>query len=73
MADRVVLMHRGRIEQVGPPAELYANPVSTFAAEFFGDSNLMAGTLLETGSMDTIQLDRGDIVRARARLNASHG
>ena len=73
MADRIVLMHGGRIEQIGPPAELYANPVSIFAAEFFGDSNLMGGTVLETGLHDKIRLDRGDTVLARARPSASHG
>ena len=36
MADRVVLMREGRIEQEGSPAELYARPASVFAARFIG-------------------------------------
>jgi sn-glycerol 3-phosphate transport system ATP-binding protein len=36
MADRVVLMRGGRIEQDAPPAELYAAPATTFAARFIG-------------------------------------
>ncbi|WMS45282.1 ABC transporter ATP-binding protein (plasmid) [Acuticoccus sp. MNP-M23] len=36
MADIVVLMNGGRIEQAGPPAELYANPASRFVATFLG-------------------------------------
>lgn len=36
MADRIILMRDGRIEQEGNPEELYSRPVSTFAAEFIG-------------------------------------
>jgi sn-glycerol 3-phosphate transport system ATP-binding protein len=36
MADHVVLLREGRIEQEGTPAELYARPASTFAARFIG-------------------------------------
>lgn len=36
MADRVILMRQGRIEQDAPPAELYARPATTFAARFIG-------------------------------------
>jgi sn-glycerol 3-phosphate transport system ATP-binding protein len=36
MADRVILMRQGKIEQAGTPAELYARPASTFVAEFIG-------------------------------------
>ena len=36
MADHVVLLREGRIEQEGSPAELYARPATTFAARFIG-------------------------------------
>src|SRR5207245_4637110 len=36
MADHVILLRAGRIEQAGTPAELYARPASTFAARFIG-------------------------------------
>jgi multiple sugar transport system ATP-binding protein len=36
MADRIVVMHRGHIEQVGPPLEVYADPATRFVAGFFG-------------------------------------
>jgi sn-glycerol 3-phosphate transport system ATP-binding protein len=36
MADQVVLLHAGRIEQDAPPADLYAKPASVFAARFIG-------------------------------------
>jgi multiple sugar transport system ATP-binding protein len=36
LADRIVVMHDGRIEQVGSPMELFMNPVNTFVASFLG-------------------------------------
>jgi len=43
MADRVAVMNHGRIEQLGAPADLYESPVTTFVANFLGQSNLVAG------------------------------
>ncbi|WP_179379896.1 ABC transporter ATP-binding protein [Jannaschia marina] len=40
LADRIVLMKDGRIEQSGPPAELYAEPATRFAADFMGFENI---------------------------------
>ena len=39
-ADRVVVMHQGRVEQVGTPAEVYARPATPFVYDFLGDVNL---------------------------------
>jgi sulfate transport system ATP-binding protein len=39
LADRVVVMTDGRIEQVGPPEEVYAAPASVFVQEFLGETN----------------------------------
>ena len=36
MADRIIVMNAGRIEQIGTPAEVYHNPASTFVASFMG-------------------------------------
>ncbi|UNS99293.1 ABC transporter ATP-binding protein [Streptomyces tubbatahanensis] len=46
MADSVAVMYRGRVEQLGPPAELYENPRSTFVANFLGTSNLFEAEIL---------------------------
>ena len=43
MADRVVIMSRGRIEQIGNPQEIYRAPRTKFVAEFLGSSNVFAG------------------------------
>jgi len=43
LADRVALMRDGRVEQVGPPREMYRRPASRFAAEFLGETNVLPG------------------------------
>ena len=45
MADRVAIMERGRVVQVGPPDELYRHPQSAFVAEFLGETNFLPGTI----------------------------
>ena len=44
MADTIAVMNAGRIEQMGAPMELYENPVTTFVANFLGQSNLHQGS-----------------------------
>jgi iron(III) transport system ATP-binding protein len=44
VADRIALLRDGRLEQCGPPEELYLRPATRFAARFFGDLNEIAGT-----------------------------
>jgi putative spermidine/putrescine transport system ATP-binding protein len=43
MADRLVVMSRGRIEQIGTPSQLYEQPANRFVAEFMGKSNFLEG------------------------------
>ncbi|HDS1705572.1 MULTISPECIES: ABC transporter ATP-binding protein [Pseudomonas] len=43
LSDRVVLMNKGEIEQLGSPQDLYAAPESLFCARFFGDTNIVEG------------------------------
>jgi ABC-type Fe3+/spermidine/putrescine transport system ATPase subunit len=43
MSDRIVLMNRGRTEQIGSPAEVYAHPATRFAASFLGRCNWLEG------------------------------
>ena len=44
IADRIVLMREGRIEQVGAPRDIYRRPASRFAADFIGSANILRGT-----------------------------
>jgi putative spermidine/putrescine transport system ATP-binding protein len=45
MADIVVVMDQGQVQQVGSPLEIYRNPVNTFVADFIGSSNLLPARL----------------------------
>jgi len=45
LADRVLILHQGRVAQSGPPAEVYARPASRFVAEFLGLHNLLPARL----------------------------
>lgn len=56
MADTIAVMNAGVIEQLGSPVEIYEHPATTFAANFLGQSNLVAGQVLSSQS-DELQLD----------------
>lgn len=45
MADRIMVMNRGRVEQIGTPFDIYTNPRTAFVADFIGQSNIIAGVL----------------------------
>jgi len=45
VSDRIAILNRGRLEQVGAPAEIYFRPESRFAAEFMGSSNIIELTV----------------------------
>ena len=47
LADRVVVMREGRIEQVGPPDEIYRAPVSAYVFDFIGRANVIAGRIAD--------------------------
>jgi len=49
IADRVVVMNVGRIEQIGTPREIYECPRSRFVAAFIGNANCLPGVLVEPG------------------------
>ncbi len=64
MADRIAVMRRGRLVQVGTPYELYTRPESAFVAQFIGGTNLINGTLEEIGDLLTVKTQAG-VVRAK--------
>ncbi|WP_374376008.1 ABC transporter ATP-binding protein [Dongia sp.] len=48
IADRIVVVNKGRIEDMGPPSRVYLKPASLFAATFMGESNVLAGRVTES-------------------------
>ncbi len=63
MSDRIAVMNRGVIEQLGEPEEIYERPNTTFVAGFIGVSNLMPGEVVSAnGGTPSIRLDAGPTV-----------
>jgi spermidine/putrescine transport system ATP-binding protein len=48
LSDRVAVMNHGRVEQLGPPREIYERPASRFVAEFLGHCNFLEATIVNT-------------------------
>jgi iron(III) transport system ATP-binding protein len=51
VADRIVVMNMGVVEQTGTPAEIYDTPASRFVADFIGTMNFFAGTVVGPGQV----------------------
>jgi multiple sugar transport system ATP-binding protein len=61
MADKIVVMHDGIVEQTGGPLELYDTPVNLFVAGFIGSPamNMLPGTISRSNGSLQVQLDHG--------------
>jgi len=64
LADRIAVMHRGRIEQLAAPTAVYDTPASAFVANFVGELNVLNGTVLEDGSQPLVDVGAGLRLRA---------
>ncbi|WP_255152130.1 ABC transporter ATP-binding protein [Halorarius halobius] len=64
LADELVVMNAGRIEQVGTPASVYHDPETAFVGRFVGDSNMIEG--VRDGTEGAISTDAGELVAADA-------
>ncbi len=74
MSDRIAVMSRGQVEQIGTPEEIYAAPASIFVAGFIGSANLLPGTLVGAGDGRTVaRLDSGQEVAVMADTEAVTG
>ncbi|MGH7123567.1 MAG: ABC transporter ATP-binding protein, partial [Stellaceae bacterium] len=60
MSNRIAVFHRGRIEQIGAPSDLYERPTSVFVAGFIGESNMFTGDLELNG--DAAAVRAGNLV-----------
>jgi putative spermidine/putrescine transport system ATP-binding protein len=67
ISDRVAVLSRGRIEQIGPPAEIYGVPATPFVAEFVGTMNRLESTVADP---DSGEVDYGGI---RLPVDAARG
>ncbi len=53
MADRIVVMSNGRVEQIGTPEEIYREPATRFVAEFIGTNNIVSGSVTSVDDRHT--------------------
>jgi spermidine/putrescine transport system ATP-binding protein len=66
MSDRIAVMNRGAIEQIGVPEDVYERPETTFVAGFIGVSNLMPGMVTSAnGGLANVDLEAGVSVEAQ--------
>jgi multiple sugar transport system ATP-binding protein len=73
LADRIIVMNDGRIQQIGPPMEIYAQPANMFVAQFVGSPamTLARGSLVEgNGESATLTLGDGTLVETRVPRSA---
>ncbi|WP_160010907.1 ABC transporter ATP-binding protein [Rhizobium sp. 18055] len=75
MADKIVVLNAGRIEQIGAPLDLYNNPVNRFVAGFIGSPkmNFLQGKIEQVGAAETTINVCGNAVRLPRRVNAKAG
>jgi ABC-type Fe3+/spermidine/putrescine transport system ATPase subunit len=65
ISDRIAVMKKGKVQQVGTPEELYMSPQSVFVANFIGESNFLEGYVSTMSGKETsIELRGGTKVRA---------
>lgn len=77
MSDRIAIMNRGRLVQLGTPSELYERPSSAFAADFLGESNFIQARVVErrngmlvcdVGGLRLLQRATSDAIPANASV-----
>ncbi|MBC9953771.1 ABC transporter ATP-binding protein [Leucobacter sp. cx-42] len=74
MGDRIAVFNNGRPEQIGTPEEIYERPASRFVADFIGETNFVATSVVdESAESLTVQLPGGVPVQLSQRVSAPGG
>lgn len=73
MADRICVMRAGKIEQIGTPGDVYYFPNSEYVARFFGDNNVVAGTMRSDSGLPTVETPLGRFKAARRTEGQAEG
>ena len=67
MSDRIAVMSRGKVQQLGTPVEIYERPANRFVADFIGESNFVQGRVSEVdGSNATVVTPDGLALRGQS-------
>ena len=64
ISDQIAVVNHGRLEQVGPPRELYDEPASEFVMTFVGDANVVGGALVRPHDVELLTEPDGQSVEA---------
>ena len=64
LSDRIAVMHRGKVEQIGTPKEIYNRPASLFVAQFIGKANFLTGTVQQVDEGMAIVEVNGQLIKA---------
>ena len=70
LADRVVVMNKGQIEQIGTPEDIYNAPATPFVSQFVGETNLLPGALFGGADAD-LHLRPHEIAIVKGQLAAA--
>ena len=74
MSDRIAVLNTGRIEQLGPAADLYEQPRTRFVAQFLGSCNLLEGTMRgHDGGSLRVETKLGDVLVHHPRVVPATG
>jgi len=74
MSDRVAIMNKGRIIQVGTPHEIYENPQSMFTADFVGNINMIEGVISEVSDrLATFRTRDGSLLKVSLEKTMKRG
>jgi spermidine/putrescine transport system ATP-binding protein len=73
MADTIAVMNHGVIEQMGAPGELYENPVTTFVANFLGQSNLIMTDIIDGAGAEVIVDCQGQKIGVSSERSHAQG
>lgn len=72
MSDRIGIIDRGKLEQVGSPSSIYETPASEFVAKFIGESNILTGVVEADACDYAIRIAPGFSVRTQGALRPEH-
>jgi spermidine/putrescine transport system ATP-binding protein len=65
MSDRIAVMNKGRILQIGTPQQIYEHPDNRFVADFIGETNFITGTQTSmNGALAVVQMSCGSLIHA---------
>jgi len=74
MSDRIAVMHKGVVLQIGKPEEIYEKPASKYVADFIGETNFIDGVVKrQDGATVEVELEGTGVVRVESSRSFSNG